>query len=102
MHVSAKRTEQKVRGMGTKSAWTPERRARQAEIIQRTRPWENSTGPKTEAGKAVSSQNACLPQSVQETREVLANIRAQALAVFGRRSHEHEIDWGDAKRRRRR
>ena len=44
--------------MGTKTAWTPERRARQAEIIQRIRPWEHSTGPRTEAGKRISSQNA--------------------------------------------
>lgn len=44
--------------MGTKSAWTPERRARQAEIIKQTKPWEKSTGPRTDEGKAISSRNA--------------------------------------------
>ena len=44
--------------MGTSSAWTPERKARQAEAIRRWQPWNKSTGPKTEDGKARSSQNA--------------------------------------------
>ncbi|OYY75721.1 MAG: hypothetical protein B7Y43_18345 [Sphingomonas sp. 28-62-20] len=44
--------------MGTKGAWTPERRAKQAAIIAQTRPWENATGPRTDAGKAISSRNA--------------------------------------------
>ena len=44
--------------MGTKSAWTPERRARQAEIIRQTQPWKSSTGPRTPEGGAVSSRNA--------------------------------------------
>jgi hypothetical protein len=30
---------------------TPEHRARQSEAIGRWRPWEHSTGPKTEVGK---------------------------------------------------
>lgn len=46
--------------MGTKSAWTPERRARQAEIIRRTRPWDKSTGPRSAEGKQTSSRNALL------------------------------------------
>jgi len=37
---------------------TPEQRARQAELIKEQKPWEKSTGPKTEAGKAGVSQNA--------------------------------------------
>jgi hypothetical protein len=43
---------------GTRSGWTCERRARQADIIRRTRPWTRSTGPKSAAGKKRSSQNA--------------------------------------------
>ncbi|MGH1397629.1 MAG: hypothetical protein ACRBCT_00240 [Alphaproteobacteria bacterium] len=38
--------------------WSEERRRKQAEAIRRHRPWEKSTGPKSQAGKAVSSQNA--------------------------------------------
>jgi hypothetical protein len=37
---------------------TPERWAKQAEVIKRWKPWSQSTGPRTEKGKAVTSQNA--------------------------------------------
>ena len=40
------------------SSWTPERRAQQAEAIRRWKPWEQSTGPRSEAGKARTSRNA--------------------------------------------
>ena len=40
------------------SSWTPERRARQAELIRQWQPWQQSTGPKTMGGKAASSRNA--------------------------------------------
>jgi len=64
--------------MGTKGAWTPERRAKQAETIRRTKPWEHSTGPRTEAGKQTSSRNA-VSMYVKRRRAVLAvgkNFRA--------------------------
>ena len=38
--------------------WTPEDRARQADLIRTQKPWEKSTGPKTERGKRASSRNA--------------------------------------------
>ena len=40
------------------NGWTPERRAKQSELIRSWRPWEQSTGPKTDEGKAASSRNA--------------------------------------------
>lgn len=43
--------------MGTKSAWTPERRAKQAERCREGKPWERSTGPRTKEGKDRSAQN---------------------------------------------
>ena len=80
-----KRTEQAV--MGTQSAWTPERRAKQAEIIARTRPWEKSTGPRTDNGKAISSRNAytkagdadALLQSIRLAARARAYTHAQLL-----------------------
>ncbi len=39
-------------------AATPERKKRAAMLIQRWKPWEKSTGPKTDNGKAVVSRNA--------------------------------------------
>ena len=40
------------------STWTPERRARQAELIKTWKPWQRSTGPVTAEGKAKSARNA--------------------------------------------
>ena len=40
------------------NGWTPERKARQAQLIHNWRPWERSTGPKTAEGKARVSKNA--------------------------------------------
>lgn len=40
------------------NGWTPERRERQAALIRNWRPWEKSTGPKTDKGKAVAAMNA--------------------------------------------
>ena len=39
-------------------SWTSEQRKLQAEAIQRWKPWASSTGPRTDAGKAVSRGNA--------------------------------------------
>lgn len=39
------------------NGWTQERRARQAALIRTWRPWEKSTGPRTDEGKAVVSRN---------------------------------------------
>jgi hypothetical protein len=40
------------------SAWTPERRQRQREAIQRWKPWQQSTGPRSPEGKARAARNA--------------------------------------------
>jgi len=40
-----------------RKGWTPERRARQAVLIQNWRPWEKSTGQKTPEGKEAVSRN---------------------------------------------
>lgn len=39
------------------NGWTPERRARQAALIRTWRPWEQSTGPTTDEGKARTARN---------------------------------------------
>ena len=48
------------------NGWTPERKARQAELIRSWKPWERSTGPRTAQGKTASSQNV---QGGQERRK---------------------------------
>ena len=40
------------------SGWSPERRERQSQAIKEWKPWSQSTGPKSAAGKAQVSQNA--------------------------------------------
>jgi hypothetical protein len=40
-----------------KTGWTDERRAKQREAIRRWKPWEKSTGPKTEYGKRQAAHN---------------------------------------------
>ena len=42
----------------TVNGWTLERRKRQAKLIRQWRPWDKSSGPKTQSGKKKSSQNA--------------------------------------------
>lgn len=41
-----------------RSGWSPERRAKQADAVRHWKPWEKSTGPRTEEGKRNSSRNA--------------------------------------------
>lgn len=70
--------------MGTKSAWTPERRAKQAAIIARTRPWEKATGPRTDAGKAISARNAYAGEWYHDALARMASAKCAALDCFGR------------------
>jgi hypothetical protein len=57
--------------------WTPEQRAKQAELIRKWRPWELSSGAKTLEGKAVSSRNAYRGGLRVVLREISALLREQ-------------------------
>lgn len=59
------------------NGWTPERRARQAELIRQWRPWEKSTGPRTQAGKDVVSRNADKGGTWRLLRELSRALREQ-------------------------
>lgn len=77
----------------TRAGWSPERRARQAELIRRSQPWRHSTGPRTEAGKARCAKNALrhggrsrarileLQRIRRIFRKVDENIRAVRLVI---------------------
>ena len=57
--------------------WTPERRAKQAEAIQRWKPWERSTGPRSPEGKAVVSRNGWkggVRPAMQEIARLLKSV----------------------------
>ena len=64
------------------NGWTPERRARQAELIRKWRPWEQSTGPKTEAGKAEVSQNPYKGGAWRLLRELSRALREHKKALL--------------------
>ena len=54
--------------------WTEERRKKQAEAIRKWKPWEKSTGSRTEAGKERTRLNACRHRPVAEV-EMLMRYR---------------------------
>lgn len=83
------------------AGWTPERRARQAELIRSWRPWEQSTGPRTEQGKERSRNNryrgakrARVREMMRELRTVMAEHRALLgqLKVLAQRRAREEGD----------
>ena len=57
---------------------TPEHRALRAELIRRWKPWENSTGPKSEDGKARSAMRGFKGGDRPILREVARVLREQA------------------------
>ncbi len=57
------------------NGWTPERRARQAQAIQKWRPWDQSTGPLTAKGKARSAQDAFKGGHWRREREFFKTAR---------------------------
>ena len=57
------------------NGWTPERRAKQAELIRGWRPWESSTGPRTAQGKARSRMNRYRGGTKQKVREFARLMR---------------------------
>lgn len=63
--------------------WTAERRAAQAARMRARKPWERSTGPRTDAGKKRSRGNAagkgCRQRLDAELAEVEALMREWAV-----------------------
>ena len=57
------------------TTWTAERRKRQSEQIQTWRPWEKSTGPKSDEGKAKVAQNSYKGGWRQQLKELRAMLR---------------------------
>ncbi len=52
------------------NGWTPERRARQAELIRTWKPWQQSTGPRTDEGKARTARNGFKGGRWRQLREL--------------------------------
>lgn len=57
---------------------TPEHRALRSELIRRWKPWEKSTGPKSEDGKARSAMRGFKGGDRAMLRDVARVLREQA------------------------
>ncbi|MDA8416482.1 MAG: hypothetical protein M0Z78_05340 [Betaproteobacteria bacterium] len=71
------------------NGWTPERRARQAELIRTWKPWTRSTGPQTPEGKIASSKNRQLSldrarQDIERAEEGLQLAKKKLARLKGR------------------
>ena len=67
--------------MGNPAAgWTPERRARQAELIRQWKPWKQSTGPKSVEGKERVAANAWTGGHRAQLRELSKMVNEQVRA----------------------
>ena len=56
------------------SAWTLERRQRQREAIQRWKPWQQSTGPRSPEGKARAARNAWTGGHTVKLRQLVKEL----------------------------
>lgn len=61
--------------------WSAARRARQAKLIKRWKPWEKSTGPKSEEGKRRSAMRGFKGGTREMLRELARLLREQAEAL---------------------
>ena len=62
------------------TTWTPERRARQAELIRQWQPWAKSTGPKSPEGRQRVSKNAWTGGRRAQLRELTKLVNAEVRA----------------------
>jgi hypothetical protein len=73
-----------------KNGWTNERRAKQALAIKRWKPWEASTGPRSDAGKAASSGNAWKGGKRPKLRTIQRKIAAIFAELQQMEPHAHQ------------
>ncbi|WP_157662637.1 hypothetical protein [Sulfuriferula sp. AH1] len=69
--------------------WTPEARAKQAELIRGWMPWKSSSGARTPQGKAISAQNRAkslerAKQRIADARKALRDAEAEHTRLTGR------------------
>ncbi|OQW86364.1 MAG: hypothetical protein BWK72_17910 [Rhodoferax ferrireducens] len=65
------------------TTWTAERRARQSALIRQWQPWAQSTGPRSEAGKAVAARNAFKGGLSGQLRQIRQAMRQQQAMLKG-------------------
>jgi hypothetical protein len=57
------------------NGWTPERRARQADLIRTWQPWKQSTRPRSAEGKARTARNGDKGGMWKVEREALRELK---------------------------
>ena len=62
------------------TTWTPERRARQAELIRQWKPWAKSTGPRSPEGRQRVGRNAWTGGHRAQLRELSKLVNAEVRA----------------------
>ena len=67
--------------------WTDEQKAKQAELIRSWRPWERSTGPTSDEGKAKASRNRkkSLDRALQEFQAAQSKVQKLMPKTFWRK-----------------
>ena len=60
--------------------WTPEQRQKQREAIERWKPWQHSSGPKSLEGKAAAASNAWTGSEWRKLRQAIKELN-QAMRV---------------------
>ena len=63
------------------TTWTPERRARQAELIRTWQPWAESTRPRSPEGRQQVSKNAWTGGHRTQLRELSKLVNAEVRAA---------------------
>ena len=63
------------------NGWTKERKAKQAKAIQDWKPWKQSTGPETIAGKSKVARNAWKGGKRPEFREIIRSMKSELASL---------------------
>ena len=63
--------------------WSQDSRKQQREHIMNHQPWNNSTGPKSESGKKISSQNAHKGKTpLRSIQKMITNVHKERLELL--------------------
>ena len=72
--------------------WSEESRKRQKKSIRTHKPWEVSTGPKSEAGKQRSSRNADKGKTpIRLMQKMIRKVHKERLEILRWLEHEYGI-----------
>ena len=75
-----------------KQQWSQNSKERQRENIMNNKPWNNSSGPTSSSGKAISSQNANQGKApLREIQKMITRIHKERLELLRWLEHNFNI-----------